>query len=292
MDTHEEWRIIKETGGRYSVSNQGRVRSNITHFILKPIEIAKGYVKVNLYLENGQRYSRLVHRLVATEFIPNPENKPEVNHKNGIKHDNRVENLEWVTGEENKRHAYDTGLQRHKDERYSGYLYSVWIRIHRENICKEWKDYLVFHKWSIEQGYREGLFLNRRNTNDLYSPDNCYFGDDKQHPAEKLECFGKHLTYEQISQKYGVSESTLKYRLKSGMSVEDAVMLQKGRAKDNCLRIRFSDPMYNFLFEQAKLNGITVSAYIRKLIDKDIQEKNALKNFKKIKNPEIDPAKD
>ena len=142
----------------------------------------------------------------------------------------------------------------------------------------EWKDYLVFHKWSIEQGYREGLFLNRRNTNDLYSPDNCYFGDDKQHPAEKLECFGKHLTYEQISQKYGVSESTLKYRLKSGMSVEDAVMLQKGRAKDNCLRIRFSDPMYNFLFEQAKINGITVSAYIRKLIDKDIREKDGSDN--------------
>lgn len=70
----------------------------------------KGYLRVRLYIE-GRRPTIKVHRAVAKAFIPNPENKPEVNHKDGNKENNRVDNLEWSTPGENTAHAYNTGLK-------------------------------------------------------------------------------------------------------------------------------------------------------------------------------------
>ena len=107
-NTHEEWRIIQETDDKYSISDKGRVRNNNTMHILSPSN-KEGYKRVALYI-NGKPRTRSVHRLVAIEFIPNPENKREVNHKDGNPSNNCVENLEWVTPEENIRHAIDNHL--------------------------------------------------------------------------------------------------------------------------------------------------------------------------------------
>lgn len=71
---------------------------------LNPEETKKGYLRVDLYDENGKRRHYKIHRLVAQAFIENPDGKPQVNHKDGNKHNNSVTNLEWVTDAENKDH--------------------------------------------------------------------------------------------------------------------------------------------------------------------------------------------
>lgn len=103
----EIWKPVKDYPN-YQVSNHGRVRG--PKVIRKPGLSSWGYHHVNISNENGAS-TKKIHRLVAEAFISNPHNKPCVNHLNGIKTDNRVENLEWVTNQENARHAHDTGLK-------------------------------------------------------------------------------------------------------------------------------------------------------------------------------------
>lgn len=85
---------------------------------LKPSEHA-GYLNLNLTNDNGKQQRIGVHRVVGLAFIPNPENKKQINHKNGNKLDNRIENLEWMTASENQYHAIKTGLwkvsEHHRD---------------------------------------------------------------------------------------------------------------------------------------------------------------------------------
>ena len=78
----------------YQITDDGRVFSKISNKWLRPVDNGNGYLFVGL-CKNGEKKHCTVHRLVANAFLPNPENLPEVNHKNEVKTDNRVENLEW-----------------------------------------------------------------------------------------------------------------------------------------------------------------------------------------------------
>lgn len=102
----EKWLKIDKYFGYYSVSNMGRIRNNLTN--RKLIPYLDRYFRISLYYRPVKVF--LVHRLVAIHFIPNPKKLKEVNHKNGIKTNNNVSNLEWVDRNTNHKHAFMTGL--------------------------------------------------------------------------------------------------------------------------------------------------------------------------------------
>jgi hypothetical protein len=104
----------------YQVSNQGRIKRlsrtiyldngkyDIEEKVLKPSTTKKGYFRIGLRKDNKTKFFK-VHRIVANVFIPNSENKPQINHINGVKTDNRTENLEWCTCKENVQHSVENG---------------------------------------------------------------------------------------------------------------------------------------------------------------------------------------
>ena len=116
----EIWKDIKNYEGLYKISNTGKIRS-VERYVrsntgerlvkgrIRKSKIDNGYEKIILS-KNSKPTTVRVHRLVAQTFIPNPDNKPQVNHIDGNKLNNHVDNLEWVTGDENIKHAINIGL--------------------------------------------------------------------------------------------------------------------------------------------------------------------------------------
>ena len=104
-----EWKRIGNFD--YEISQEGTVRNLKTNKILTNSIDGAGYYTVGLQIALGVRRTHKIHRLLMEAFVPNPEGKKTVNHINGIKTDNRFENLEWATYQENSKHSVLTGLQ-------------------------------------------------------------------------------------------------------------------------------------------------------------------------------------
>ncbi len=111
LKRNEKAKDVKGFEGIYAVTTLGRVWSYRRKIWLSPFDVGQGYSTVRLSYQ-GDETDRKVHRLVAEAFIQNPDNKPQVNHINGKKWDNRESNLEWCTARENHQHASDMGLNK------------------------------------------------------------------------------------------------------------------------------------------------------------------------------------
>ena len=156
----EIWKDIEGYEGKYQISNHGRVKSLERHteknnegkikgfikryaFMLKSTKCNQGYPIARLYAAKTQSKDFKVHRLVAMAFIPNPENKPFVNHINMIRDDNHVSNLEWVTARENKSHGV-----KFRSNSTSKYVVVYW-----DKRDKKWISKITYNKKEISLGY-------------------------------------------------------------------------------------------------------------------------------------------
>jgi hypothetical protein len=137
----EQWLSVKGYDGLYQVSDLGRIKRT-NGKVLSPKPGKLGYKTVSLHM-NGYAKKYLVHRLVAEAFIPNPEDKPYVNHIDGDKSNNEVSNLEWATPSENSKHSYRTHLREPiRGERNSqSKLTDEEVKWIRENVIKKDKEF-------------------------------------------------------------------------------------------------------------------------------------------------------
>lgn len=110
----ELWKEVKGFIGLYQVSNTGNIKSMRRNKLMKQ-SMRKGYKRIGLHGENFKIMTYSVHRLVAMEFVQNPNNNPVINHKDGNKLNNNANNLEWVTQKENITHSYENELRKLKE---------------------------------------------------------------------------------------------------------------------------------------------------------------------------------
>ena len=166
VEGYEGLYIIDDLGNVVSLpKRQGRYIHNKYH-VLSQKTNRNGYVEVTL-TKDGKMTTFLLHRLLARAFLPNPNNLPVVNHINGIKHDNRIENLEWCSTAENTQHAFANNLSEFQIQcmgalakvnlktMYSRVILSRGEEVHEFNSAKDAAQFLETHVDNITRAIRK-----------------------------------------------------------------------------------------------------------------------------------------
>ncbi len=237
----EVWKDLKECPDRYSISSKGRLVSKERHIdaisrngnsykLFIPSKLIKyrvenDYYKVPIFY-NGKKYRRSIHRLVAEAFIPNPENKPTVNHKNTIKNDNRIENLEWNTIKENTQHAWNnnccearrgekcktaklTNLQASLIRRF----FRIYPQANQKNVAK---------KFNITTSSVCNIIQNKQYIDDAYIPNDRGINSKtlNKESVLKIREIGKSQQYSITASQFNTSKHIV-YQIVNNISWKD-----------------------------------------------------------------------
>lgn len=161
----EKWKPVKGYEELYHVSNLGRIKSlpkmcgyrNDKGRIIKPFKNNSGYLIVSLSKNNKLKHFQ-VHRLVAETFISNPNNKPQVDHINRVRDDNRIENLRWVSMSENSNNTCLNSLVEYKGQTKTVTEWSKILGIKQVTLHQR----LFYSKWSVEKAFNTPVMIKNR----------------------------------------------------------------------------------------------------------------------------------
>lgn len=221
MNNEEIWKPVVGYEDFYEVSSLGEVRSKDRvvnkgngPFIKKGIRMKKsptttGYYKIRLTDKEGKGKEYKIHRLVAFAFIPNPENKPNINHIDGNPINNHVSNLEWCTQSENVYHAYENGLRKCGLHKYKEEIIKDYVNL--DISIKKLSEKYMCSQISISKMLkRKGIKIK---------PQSHFCNKYKIDRKELVSDFEKGLTNKQIANKHKTNTTliaTYKYKFKKG----------------------------------------------------------------------------